>query len=600
MQASDIIKALVPTSQERTPFHLRIPISWVIGILVYFLASFWGVQVAAGIIFGDWQVYDFVVLSPLIFGGITVLGLFLYPWLQWFAALHPRSQAGQSQAARQMAKTLAEIIAAPTDELLPPLATEAQPAPLMEFDKQPKRIAPLNGLEMAPAGFAPWRMLILSITAFFLTLPGNSLTIFTLIQNSLAQTGQQAFAFFSSFALVFIISSYFLGILSAWLLLLAIRGFKSFRLHVDESGLWWWHWWHREHLFWADVRSIARFENMDDREKPGTMYVIASATQVVIWRLPRQARRKSRERTQRLLAMAATQTGLPLRDLTPLIQAMATSNDAPSIAPSTHPAIVARVAALATQAPPPIRWQRTWGFVALTTILSVGLYGGMRYIHEGLYPYYLQTLPTTLATQQPLLTDAMLQPNGLWSVHQPSSADPEQLAYTKAGYTMSGTIDGLAVTSTLPQNYGAVAIQVTVTESGTPLTNASNLSYTSAGVGMIIRQRSDSAFSYCAFVVDYAGDWKDTCSYDPSNGNGQSAFIHQGPHAINTLLVISRASFAAFYVNGHYLGYFFDSSDQMGTIGRIGLINEDANTTATFTNFMVWQLPMPPTMPYIA
>jgi outer membrane protein assembly factor BamB len=175
--------------------------------------------------------------------------------------------------------------------------------------------------------------------------------------------------------------------------------------------------------------------------------------------------------------------------------------------------------------------------------------------------------------------------------------NPGSYTYTSAGYTLNVTFPGqsYAVDSytmqnygvvAVSQNFGAVAIEVKVTANG----DASSL--VQQGVGIVARHHS---FRDLVFTVNVNGDWAlgDSDSYDSS---GHSSAIHTGLGVTNTLLVIARGNLYIGYVNGHYIGQFFDHFGNMGVAGQIGLVNLESGMTATFTDLKVWQVNAPPAL----
>jgi hypothetical protein len=82
----------------------------------------------------------------------------------------------------------------------------------------------------------------------------------------------------------------------------------------------------------------------------------------------------------------------------------------------------------------------------------------------------------------------------------PTTNDPGNYAYTAAGYTLSGNASGSEVDATMSGMYNAVAIEVTVTESGTIPSGDQD------SVGIIARDHPLEFDENMLFTVRYNGD----------------------------------------------------------------------------------------------
>ncbi len=324
-------------------------------------------------------------------------------------------------------------------------------------------------------------------------------------------------------------------------------------------------------------------------------YIIASERHLITWRVSDKFAKRQIVITDRFIDLVMGQTHLPLRNLNPLVStlwAMVTHGTAHQTEGS-DPAVWQRAAALLTAVPDRLLDENKSPVVniayTVTLLLSLSLLTAMLLVVNWVaLPNYLAGLPAQIQQQTPLLADSLAYPDGLWPIHTPTETDHSRMVYSAGGYTLSGDRNGDAITAVLPEIYHAVAIQVTVTERGTLPPD------TTDGVGIIMRWR-DTDYTNCAFVIDYAGDWNDTCSF--ASGSGHSMYIQRGPNATNTLLVIVRGQQQIMYINGHYVGQYF--AEFTAPLGQIGLINTESGMTATFTNFTVWSVNAPPNVKYV-
>ena len=154
---------------------------------------------------------------------------------------------------------------------------------------------------------------------------------------------------------------------------------------------------------------------------------------------------------------------------------------------------------------------------------------------------------------------------------------------------LSGNASGLVVNATISHVYTSVAIEVTVTESGSVPAGDQD------GVGIIARDHPSEFDNNLLFTVRYNGDWAlgDSGGFGAS---GHNTAIHTGFGATNTLMVIARGNLYIGYVNNHYVGQYFDEINFAGAAGQIGLVNLESGMTATFTDFTVWQVNAPPAL----
>jgi hypothetical protein len=524
----------------------------------------------------------FAIIGSILFG-LVILGMGLL-----------RNKPLLMRPSAREAQALLAALAAPDNIDLPTLRTQPDPAIASPDLAHRRRMGPLLDLKLAPETQQWWRGIgnyavlagVLLNTAWLLgleTVVSANTQTYAQYDNSYQYIVNILFA---PLVIYFICMGYFF---------LSKYAFRGWRLWADEQGLLWPRFWRWERLVWADIRTIGCYLG-----STGLTYVIAGERQVITWRF---AATIYQQRTEagavRLLTLAMAHTGLPLRDLTPLAAALAQAANEQSLArlpagyaspaiPAADDVLRERAAVLLAAVPPlpaPTRWYVNAGIAVLLGALLWLPPGIAHYTYSVALPNYLATLPAQIQRQTPLLADSLSAPDGRWPIHTPTKTDQRRMVYSDGGYTLSGSHTGDEIDSVLPAIYHAVAIQVTVTERGAIPPGATD------GVGIIMRW-STADHDNCAFVVDYAGDWNDTCSFEQGGGNGLWAFIRRGPDATNTLLVIVRGQQQIMYANGHFIGMYF--AEFTAPLGQIGLVNEESGMAATFTDFTVWPVTSPP------
>jgi hypothetical protein len=387
--------------------------------------------------------------------------------------------------------------------------------------------------------------------------------------------------------------------------LILINTYLAVHLSANEDGLWWRQRLGWQHLPWAAITTIARCD-IETSTGPGeSRFVIASAEGLLTWRVPNllpttpfPPERGIIPSTQQVIALTLAQTGLPLRDLTPLAQALAQqANDATN--PSTVPARVGddalgtRAAALFTAQPMPPKPRQPWfvtpGLITLAGALCFAPFFVTRTVQDTTFPSYLASLPAKLQAHTPMLTDPLTHDSGRWPIQHPGTNQYDTTGYTNEGYII--TNGGGPGTALLPNEYHAVAIQVTVRFSSTVPESLES------GAGIMYDEQDE--YEDCTFLIDTNGDWQDACDFHIFFSIRHSSFIHQGANASNTLLVIIRGQYAIFYINGHWVGDAFHSYFDSYPFGHIGLVNEADRIAATFTNFALWSVNAPPNPNYV-
>lgn len=513
-------------------------------------------------------------------------------------------------------KALITAMSAPDDILLPLLdyAPETVSVPYRR-----ERIVSLAGLETSPVGFAYWRViaLIVVIVGVFgqMFLPS--------IMDIVLGRSQDADAYFAVNQLGSQIALWFSGgsLLAFFIYLFGFFGFKGRRIFVDATGLWWRHLGRWVQLPWSDIQSISAYI-YDPVYTTTARYYIVGKQGFIQWELQRaildidgeegdkdflQNPQRELDATARLLAITMQQTGLPLRDLQPLADALgygvalAEAKTSSHLTPEPEMLHEANLLIAAVPKPPPtkINWGTFPIIAVLIVVVCFGPYAFVRYSQDALFPRYLASLPAKLNAKTPLWHDPLTKAAHGWPLHVPDAQNGDRLSYDDGGYTIinGGIVDinslyhGSAV---LPQSYGAIAIQVTVHM------NKTAQSVDATGAGIIIRQPYPASENeQCMLLITDTGRWRDTCGiYFAENFSTTfSPYIHQGLGANNTLLVVARGQFVAFYANEHLLGYDFAWDRE--PFGYIGLVNRSSDISATFTDFTVWAINPPPNPNYI-
>ncbi|MBA3825156.1 MAG: hypothetical protein H0X24_14820 [Ktedonobacterales bacterium] len=576
---------------------------------------------------GNWQGNSVNSVSIAILGGSGFVFL-LYLAALFDSFLKSRRlgtkfsfNLASSQAQEQAQKALISAMIAPDDELLPPLdyAPEAVNVP-----QRRERIVSLADLSTSPVGFAFWRLL--GTPVYMIGAIGQLFV--TPIMDVVRGNTQNEATYLAVDQLGANFPNWFLGGLLFGIIvcLFIIWGFKGRRIFVNGEGLWWRHFGRWVHLPWADIQSISAYvyEDMSDYSAGRAIaarYYIAGKNGLVQWELRYAAKdrienlfqrpQRELEATERLLAITMQQTGLPLRDLQPLADALGysvlqeetvTSRKRELVpAPDLMPQANTLIAAVPPSLPIKTNWRTFAIYAVLFIVVCFGPYAFVRYSQDTLFPRYLASLPAKLAGKTPLLHDPLTQAANGWPLHAPDAHNGDRLSYADGGYTIinggnDGT-DGLAPGSAiLPNSYGAIAIQVTLRFNGTAQ------SVDTSGAGLIIRRAfTTSTSDSCELLINNLGEWRHTCGgayyYPDTRPDTFSPYIHQGFGVANTLLVIARGQFTAFYINGHLLGY--DFGEYSKPFGYTGLDNRSLDMRATFTDFTVWRINPPPDLSYV-
>src|SRR6185437_2817796 len=104
------------------------------------------------------------------------------------------------------------------------------------------------------------------------------------------------------------------------------------QLREDGGALLWPRFHKVERLPWTDILSICSYQPTNDEdETPSRTYVIATKQHLLTWKISSKSSPTHREDAERLIDRALLCSGLPLRDLTPLIDALADDTAMPEI-----------------------------------------------------------------------------------------------------------------------------------------------------------------------------------------------------------------------------------------------------------------------------
>jgi hypothetical protein len=554
-----------------------------------------------------WEYYDTNVgFIPAVIGGLLLLVGIIVAMVRGFIRLRymsaPPGRFKQRQEAATRAKqALLAALSEPHDALMPPIPYE--PLSVAVTAKR-QRVGPLYNVTSFPSNAKLWGLLITIPSQLFVLLGNSPFSVETILNgNAQTEAGYLAAAHQSetiSSALLFFALVSLILIIPGLLMQIATVG-RQF--YANDAGLWWRNFAKWQHLPWAEIQSIGTYYPEQDDNLGAVRYVIAGKEALLTWQvkplkpgLTATPALRDMAATNQLISLALTQTGLPIRDLTPLTDALAHQTElaldpaavATSGAANQEGAEHAILALFTAQPEPPaqqLSWQATVALVVLAVIVCFGPFATVRVVHDTLLPRYLTSLPSMIQPRTPLLADPLTHNDGKWPTQLPTKADGDAIGYTAQGYAITNGGDtGQAL---LVGQYHAVAIQATVRFSSSIPSDGQS------GAGIVYRQRAERDDD-CTFIVDTNGNWENTCSYVSFQ---HSNALHTGKNAVNTLLVLARGQSYTFYLNGQAVGYDFDSF--MEPFGQIGLVNLIPGVTATFTDFTVWSIKAPPSLSYV-
>ena len=610
MNATSLLDHLPITRAETITKHTSPVWPSVLGLSLTFLATE-GVEVFQIFVawsYGDWRYTPLTVAAISFLVGGIIIGVLLVIGLAYSITEIRRQVRGRpstmhirKEAQKRASTALLAALASPKDATLPRKSYTPIPVALMT---QRRRIAPLAHFRSAPDSITLW--IIVSFIAILLFTGASLLS--TSLATLMTGNAQNDAAYLMVYTGIFQIETFFffpLLVIGGLLLPLFITQRKGYRLFANNDGLWWQHLGKWVHVPWSAIRTIGVYSD-EAIANASEAYIIVSEEELLLWQLPLAPSVAQAQATQELLSLVLTQTGLPLRDLTPLRLALVYETNAtlaqqiPTLqgeeaVPPPDTAMLAQVAMLmrTPTARPKGRRVNTVIVASLifTVICALGIQIGASYLHDRIWPDYLATLPALLQHQTPLINASLTTADAGWPLHTPDKQGGDAFGFTKEGYTITnGGGWGLAA---LPDIYHAVAIQVTLRISGRIVPN------TTEGAGIIVRQQAttDGYPSACVFLITMEGYWHTTCFTAPETRGTFSPYVRQGANATNTILVIARGQFFSFYINGHAVGTDFEELTE--PFGQIGLTNQLENTSATFTDFKVWRINAPPNPRYV-
>ncbi len=212
-----------------------------------------------------------------------------------------------------------------------------------------------------------------------------------------------------------------------------------------------------------------------------------------------------------------------------------------------------------------------------------GVGGGLQYYQD----QYFATLAKSVDAQTLIYDESLTADDGTWPTLTPAPPSG-QIGFKDGAYHISGTSGQIGYASPA-RVFGDGAVEVTARETGKKPGGPPD------GVGLIVRVQARPA-DMVVFFVGSDGRWRlyhYTPDASPTNpwhffAGGASASINTDDGAPNRLLLIMRGRLYLCYVNGTYLGSYFDElSDTLGS-GAAGVFNNDGGTDAAFSDFAVF------------
>lgn len=572
-------------------------------LIVLYSSSLAVVAMVPGWIFGDW-LFSFPFASFSIIAGV-VIGV-----VAIILALIGLVQHRRGKIVGRDRLRVASALRAGLDPVhaayLP--AITIQPEPLSDAGDLQKRLHLqwLPNVAMVPMAVTRWRMLSVIVPIAQIAIPFFLEYVLHDDLFGTATTIQQAHALLEIMNKLYDILIVCIIVLFVCYIITVFKS-KNYRITADQTDIRWQRFGRWVVVPWSSVQTIGAYTHPQSfPEDFTTTYVIAAKNRLITWKNTPGLSPGNYQSSADLLRLAVTQTGLSVRNLNPLVTALA-AQATQVVAQTPQPqamddpqGLLGRAADLLraelARQRHPARQLRNVAAVVLVAILATVPLLAVSYVHNVAQPTYFATLPTRIHAKAPLFQDSLRAADGHWPVQSPTQDDYRHLAYTPNGYALSGNTTGKAVYAVKSDSYGPVAIQVTATENGIIPPN------TNDGVGIIMRARVNiydplDASNYCTFAVNYAGEWQTTCDDGYDAASGYSNAIHTGPGAANTLLVIARGNLYICYVNGEYVGQFFASSSR--SFGPVGVINFESGMQATFTDFTVWSVNAPPNLDYV-
>lgn len=398
-----------------------------------------------------------------------------------------------------------------------------------------------------------------------------------------------------------------------WLLVRQSKALARVVVHADAIGIAWRYGGMRrrwKHIEWSQAlafitlahRSLSTYQRRD-------LYALDTPAGVLCWEERTQAsweKKAGDATTQRTSAyylrrLIVSHTGLPMRDISAVLDAVDTEHEAEAtksalklpLGPPGSQAHLPVDQLFVEPAPPlptrPPRMVCAERFaLAGLSVLTLLLYaGGWGLQHN--QPRYYAGLLQTIHAQQPLYQNSLAFPSGDWPTEQPSAKNGnEAYFYADGAYHLKGSDSTSTVWAVGSPVFGDAAVEATVAQRGKS---------GSDGVGLVLRA-SDSGNDFVVYYIDSSGWWYLTryhlAGSNPDDNwhdidSAPSDAIHTGDGATNRLLVVLRGTSFLCYINGTFVGAVNDDASPRS--GSMGVFVNDSSTEGIFSTFDVYTAP---------
>lgn len=550
----------------------------VVGVAVCLIAGF--TLTAAVVLWRTWQSTDWslfwaaTIIAPA-YAAVLLIGIVA-------ARRFVRRLVPASAVLREAAAT--------GDERLAPLAAR-QPAPISPSADVSARsgisFGPLRRPGSSQAALGTPIMLLL-IFEFIVAVPVLS----TFLQTSGGSSASGVFIILPLFALLLV--------LIAGQIFLRWRAQRGMTVSAYRDELTWRRSWLSPQKRISLLRARAFFQvtmTAPYTFVQSTTYVVDTPDGVLAWTDRHDASDDEFEASSRLSSYIATVSGLPLRDLSAFASELGqTSGQVKRVlteklrltqeASDAH--LLQRLIATSAHVRTAGSRRRlgVWALVGVVVILFASLYGFGGWLQDYQTTYFAG-LAAKVETQQPLYYNRLTSDDGTWPT-LPAQSGAGMIGYDSGAYHVTGTsrIPAYAAPA-IP--FGDAAVEVTARESGRRPDG------TPDGVGLVLRASAHPA-DMLVFMVRSNARWS-LYHYTPDT-TPQSAWhwltggvdyaINTADGAPNQLLVIMRGRVFLCYVNGGYVGSYFDEQGQVYGHGSVGVFNNNGGLDAAFTDFFVF------------
>lgn len=339
---------------------------------------------------------------------------------------------------------------------------------------------------------------------------------------------------------------------------------------------------------WGEARAFYRVSLLDGKSQ--AVYALDGGAHLLVWSTGMLEDRDMRAAHLHVCGVLAAHTSLPLRDLTQTVALL--SKPAPKAAKRRREQVDDAGAGAASMVTPEMQGLHAWGAIdwrrqikaiAVMLLVALPLFYGLAWGAEHMQEWQFQQLAPRILAGKPIFADTLSADDGRWPMYLSNAG------FINGAFQISGEYGGAAPA---PGVYGDAAVQVTARLMG----NASEYD----GVGLILRTGLQSDFfSGIAFTVNQHGEWSISSWSHPGVDSSavydqQSGAIRRGDGAANTLLVLMRGHQYLCYVNGQFVGAYYDSGGVYAsdTNGQVALfVDGGSGVTGTFTDFKVFPGP---------